>query len=137
MKNHHQRGGAAVEFGLVLPIFLLIIFSIVEFSLALYDKAIITNASREAARAGIVLKTPKLTTTQISNIALNYCQSNLITFGSASVPSVVVTNVSGTSFGQPLSVTVTFVYSGLSLGKLVSVLTGPLTLSATTVMNNE
>ncbi|MCY1443073.1 TadE-like protein [compost metagenome] len=60
-----QQGLAAIELSLVLPVLFLILFLIMEFSIALYNKAIITNASREAARAGIVLKSPKLTTAQI------------------------------------------------------------------------
>ncbi|MBW1744397.1 MAG: pilus assembly protein [Deltaproteobacteria bacterium] len=49
-----EKGVAAVEFALVLPILLILLFGIVEFSLLLYDKAMITNAAREGARVGIV-----------------------------------------------------------------------------------
>ncbi len=131
-----QRGVAAVEFAIVLPILLLIIFGIVEFGVALYDKAVITNASREAARAGVVLKSPKLTATAIQNVVLNYTSSRLLTFGTQSAPTVSTTGQGGT-FGTPLSVTVSYSYSGLALGQLMSAVTGPITLSATTVMNNE
>src|ERR1700758_4127008 len=63
-----QAGVAAVEFAIVLPVLLLIIFAIVELGIALYDKAVITNASREGARAGIVLKSPKPTATDIQTV---------------------------------------------------------------------
>lgn len=49
-----------MEFALVLPVLLLILFGIIEFGLVMFDQAVITNASREGARAGIVLKTPSL-----------------------------------------------------------------------------
>ena len=49
-----NNGASAVEFAVVLPL-LVLPFGIIEFSLALYDKAMITNASREGARAGIGL----------------------------------------------------------------------------------
>lgn len=53
-KVHNEKGVAAIEFAIVLPVLLLLLIGIVEFSLLLYDKAMITNASREGARAGIV-----------------------------------------------------------------------------------
>ena len=49
-----QKGVAALEFAIILPVLLLLTCGIIEFSVALYDKAMITNASREGARAGIV-----------------------------------------------------------------------------------
>ena len=45
---------AAIEFALVSPILIFLLFAIIEFSIVLYDKAIITNASREAARSATV-----------------------------------------------------------------------------------
>ena len=51
-ESAHQKGSVVVEFALIFPLLLFIVFSIIECSLALYDKAVITNASREAARAG-------------------------------------------------------------------------------------
>ena len=54
----NQTGASAVEFAIVLPILVLLVFGIIEFSVALYDKAMITNASREGARAAIVFRVP-------------------------------------------------------------------------------
>ena len=47
------RGVAALEFVLVFPFLMTVLFGIVDTSLLLCDKAVITNASREAARAGV------------------------------------------------------------------------------------
>jgi hypothetical protein len=49
-----ESGVAAIEFAIVLPVLLLLLIGIIEFSVILYDKAMITNAAREGARAGIV-----------------------------------------------------------------------------------
>jgi Flp pilus assembly protein TadG len=133
-----QRGVAAVEFALLLPIFLLVVFAIAEFSILFYDKAVITNASREAARAGVVLKSPKPTVAQIQQVALNYAQTYLITFGGTSTtPTVTVPSGAGGNFGTPLTVTVSYTYNPLGLGPLLSPITGPIVLTATTVMSNE
>lgn len=130
-----SRGGAAVEFAIVLPLLLLIIFSTIEFSLALYDKAVITNAAREAARAGVVVRTTRLTNAQIEAKALSYAADRLVSFGSGA-PTVAVNNGGGVS-GANLTVTVNYTFTGLGLGPLLSAMTGPITLSSTATMINE
>ncbi|MET3821179.1 Flp pilus assembly protein TadG [Burkholderia ambifaria] len=121
----------------MLPFLLMVLIGIIDVSLLLCDKAVITNASREAARAGVVLRVPMLTTTQIANVALSYTQNSLITGGTATTPTVTVTQANGTTAGTALTVTVTYTYSGLVLGTALSVLTGPLTISASSVMLYE
>ena len=54
-----RRGQSAVELALVLPMLFVVIFGAVEFGTAMYDKAVLTNASREGARAGIVAPRPR------------------------------------------------------------------------------
>ena len=49
-----QKGIVMVELAIIFPILLIVIFAICELGIALYDKAVLTNASREGARAGIV-----------------------------------------------------------------------------------
>lgn len=132
-----QRGVAAVEFAIVLPLLLLIIFSTAEFGVALYDKAMITNASREGARAGVVLRNPKPSKQDVTNVVLAYCQNYLITFGSSNTPTVSVPSGIGGTFGTPLTVTVSYQYAGLGLGAMLSAFTGPIVMTATTIMNNE
>jgi Flp pilus assembly protein TadG len=132
------RGGAVIEFALVLPILLLILFGIIEFSVALYDKAVITNASREATRAGILSRNAHLTEAQIRQVALDYCADRLISFGSNNTnPIVSVVKPQAPTTSDPLEVLITFQYTGFGLGRLVANLTGPLELSASTVMAYE
>jgi len=99
------RGGAVIEFVLVLPILLLILFGIIEFSIALYDKAVITNASREATRAGILSRNAPLTEAQIRQVALDYCADRLISFGSNNTnPIVSVVKPQAPTTSDPLEV---------------------------------
>lgn len=44
-----QQGSETVEFAISSTLLFIILFGIIEFSVALYDKAILTNASREEA----------------------------------------------------------------------------------------
>lgn len=135
--RRRQRGAAVVEFGLLLPLLLVITFGIVEFSIALYDKAVITNASREAARAGIVYSSPRLTNTQISTVATNYCSNYLISLGGRVTPTVSVSHASGTTSGNPLTVTVSYGYKGFGMSSMVDPMPSLLSMSAATTMNYE
>jgi Flp pilus assembly protein TadG len=82
-----QRGASAVEFAIVSPLLIMFLFGIVEFGALFYNKSIITNASREAARKGIVFKAPQhYTVGEIRLVATDYCSSKLITFGSSPDP---------------------------------------------------
>jgi hypothetical protein len=48
-----NRGATAVEFALVLPLLLLILFSIIEYGWYLTNTMVLTNAVSSAARAGV------------------------------------------------------------------------------------
>ncbi|MFZ2171118.1 MAG: TadE/TadG family type IV pilus assembly protein [Methylococcaceae bacterium] len=140
-----QKGAAMVEFAIVLPLFIVLVFGIIEFSLMLFDQAVITNASREAARSAIAFRNPKLTIAQIKDVAINYCSTHLISFGAGAIPSVdilpkpspltdPITNTAGAS----ITTTVTYPYNFLVFSGLTGgLIDNPKTLSATTVMNNE
>lgn len=132
-----ERGVVALEFVLVFPFLMTVLFGIVDTSLLLCDKAVITNASREAARAGVVVRVPQMAASDVAGVALSYAQSNLVTGGTATTPTVTVDQSAGTSPGSPLTVTVSYTYEGLVLGSAFSSLTGPVTVTATTVMNYE
>lgn len=50
----HNRGQSLVEFALVIPILLLLMVGIMEFSRAWMTQNILTSAAREGARVGAV-----------------------------------------------------------------------------------
>lgn len=137
IRRQVQQGAAAVEFALVLPILLLVFFGMVELSLALYDKAILTNASREGARAGIVLSSPKMTDAQIRAVVLNYTNGSLISLGTTTAPTVTVEQSTPASFPNPLRVTVSYTYKGLGVGTMLGALGSPIVLTSSTSMVNE
>jgi Flp pilus assembly protein TadG len=78
-----QKGSVLVEFGLILPVFLLLLFGVISFSVALYDKTVLTMATREGARAGAkyVANGSSTIVSRASAAALQVCQNNLISFG--------------------------------------------------------
>ena len=52
-----ESGQDLVEYALVLPLFLLLMFSTVEFGFIFFQYTMVVNAAREGARAGIVVDT--------------------------------------------------------------------------------
>jgi Flp pilus assembly protein TadG len=132
-----QAGSAAVELALVLPLFLLSLDGIIEFSMVMYDKNIISNAAREAARAGLVLATPKMVSADISAVATSYCNAFLISFGDVNTLSVVVLQSTPPDYQTPLSVTVSYTYSNMLLGSSLSAMNIPIVLTSNSTQNNE
>ena len=49
-----ERGAAAVEFALILPLLILLIGGIIDFGRAYFTQIELTNAAREGARAAVV-----------------------------------------------------------------------------------
>ena len=54
MARRDQEGAAAVEFALLLPLLVLLLFGMIEFGLAFNTRIQATNAAREAARQAVV-----------------------------------------------------------------------------------
>ena len=130
MRIKGQKGAAVVEFAFVLPLLMLILFGIIEFGLLFYNKQVLTNASREGARAGIAYATA----TEIETIVENYCSNRLIRFDTDVDPNTTVAGAMG-SYGQDLTVVVTYEYTFLAPGLLGF---GPnMQLAAQTVMKME
>ena len=139
-----------VEFAFVAPVFLMLLFGIIEFSVILFDKAMITNASREAARAGILFRAGDRTlgganldaeTTLIQTVVSDYASNHLISLGGASMLTTVVTrndvNNNGVfDVGDTLTVDVQYPYNYLVLPGFATGLSD-YTLGATTLMLAE
>ena len=78
-----ERGQSIVEFALVLPFLLIILFSIFEFGFILSDEIQLANAARDAARVASLNLTN-------GTLAVNQAQSDLVS-GLIQCPSLTVT----------------------------------------------
>jgi len=135
------KGTSAVEFALILPVLILILFGIIEFGVIMYDQQVITNAAREGARRGIVQASPRISKEKIQEVVNIYASPYLISFSSSNPPLGVNVECDGTPgsctvFGQNLSVEVTYPYSFLVLPNFVPGLSN-FTLKSKSIMKCE
>lgn len=79
-KHINQKGTTAVEFSIVLIVFITLLFGIIEFGLLMYNQHVITNAGREGARAGIVSRDVRLDDDYIKNVVKSYAKNHTVTF---------------------------------------------------------
>jgi Flp pilus assembly protein TadG len=113
-----QKGAVVVEFAIVAPLLVLLVIGICEFGLLWYNSQVIINASREGARAGIVLGTDFLDDDAVKAIVTAYCNPRVIDFSGNSVENNDITlTPAGTratsSFGADFKVEVEYDYGFL------------------------
>ena len=132
MSSGNEHGTAAVEFALLLPLLVLLLFGIVEFGLALYRQQVLATASREGARVGIRQTVPRPTAGDIQRVA-----RNVLTQAGVPGAALVVVNGAGAASGTDLSVTVQTPYQFFVLPNTVPGLRGPVILRSQTVMKHE
>lgn len=135
--SQSQRGAAVVEFALILPLLLLLLIGSIDLSIALYDKAVITNASREGARAGIVVRMPQVSEVEIRQVVLAHTQDALLHFGSTKPLPAVSVEHGSLGVDPTLKVSVSYTFQGIGLGSLFSNLGQPWVLKSSTVMVYE
>lgn len=138
-----SEGATAVEFAIVLPLLLSLIFGCIEFSLYLYNRQMMTHACREAARVGVVMRPAPRTTSVIDQDVTDrfnaiLSSARLITFGESVMPtpqiSYALGDDSAVSFGDSLTVQADFVYDFLFLSTLGI---GPITIHGFSEISNS
>lgn len=119
---------------------LILIFGAVEFGTAMYDKAVVTNASREGARAGIVATSPRLSDRGIQDVVSRYSKTHLLNYKTGATDTAVTTitpAIASRTSGELMTVTVTYTYKSFLLPKFLQSMAGGFGLSASTVMRME
>lgn len=134
VKKMNEQGAVAVEFALLLPVVLLILFGIIDFGMMMYGREIVTNAAREGARAGIVQGPPKRTSGEITTIANNYLT------GTGVNQADVTFTPAGAGLANPNTLTVTALYNYNFLIPYIPNVVGipnPLVITTQVVMRHE
>jgi len=102
-----RKGAAAVEMAIVLPIFFIMVFGIIEFGRGMMALQIITNSAREGARACAV---NPMTRSEVEAVCVDYAEACGITGISVTIspdPTLVIR-------GEPVEVKVDVDYTDIA-----------------------
>ena len=137
LKN--QKGAAAVEFAIIAPLLFVLLFGVIEFSALLYNKAVITNASREAARYSATFYTNPVngiatrpTCDEIQSYVVAYVSAHMLNFTNSTpfsidnvkCPNGLPYSDNGSYAGYVSTIRVEYEYGFLVFGNLITLLGG-------------
>jgi Flp pilus assembly protein TadG len=121
-----ESGQSLVEFALIVPLLILLLFGIVDFGRIFHAYLTIDHAGREAARAASIGKDD----TQVKSTAVTDA------VGISLTTDRVVISPNGTRVsGNDVSITITYPITFLT--PVIGSIVGPITLEDTTVMRVE
>jgi Flp pilus assembly protein TadG len=101
VKHDSERGAAAVEFAILLPLLLMLVLGTIEFGRAYNAQITLTNAARDGVRVMAINNNPTAAATAVQSAAASV---------SSTIPSSAVT-VSPTTCSTGTQVTVTVKYT--------------------------
>ena len=154
-------GASLVEFSIIVPLFLILVFGTLEWGIFMYDKAVLTDATRAAARAGIVRGIYTNTSTGedydhplpefVQEKVQSICSEFMISWNSSSsltVPLPTYVDINGDPInledaqkGDFLKIVATYDFSFLVFSKLLSLTGGTfangITINSETIMRLE
>ena len=146
--NEGEGGQSLTEFALVLPIFLILVFAIVDFGMGFHAWITVTNSAREGARLGAVHPPLNVSSSPCNGkSSLNQCIEDRVRATAdladqSTKMTVAITNANGQS-GQSVVVGVKYKYDLITpLAGLVQFVSGnvigpTLTFSSTANMRLE
>jgi hypothetical protein len=134
-----QRGAAAVEFAVVAPVFVLLIFGMVEYGRMVMVQQMLTNAAREGARRAVLEGAKE---NDVRKVIENYLKpagikvsNNDITFQVGD--PAVAGSLDSAEFGDPIHISVGVDFGTVSWLPSPMYLSSGTRMSATSVMRKE
>jgi Flp pilus assembly protein TadG len=133
-----ERGAAAVEFGLIFPLIVLILFGIIEFGRAWNVRQTLTDAAREGARVAVVAERANLSSAQLADSVARVVRRAAARASLDSTKLVIEANAStgvGGVSGSQARVSLTYEHAPLAGTLIIS--SPSLTMRSAVVMRNE
>ena len=127
--RRNRRGAAVVEFAIVAPVFILLVLGMVEMGRGVMVQQVITNASREGARAAVV---DGSTVSSVQTVVKNY----LTGAGLPASAATITVTIPAARYGNAATVAVSIPYSSVSWVPIAKFLSGK-TLTASSSMRCE
>ncbi len=125
----NRRGAAVVEFAMVVPVFLLLVFGMIEFGRAVMVKQVLVNATREGARQAVLDGSTMADVRARVDVYLAASSINGAT-------TTVTPNPQAAAFGQPVAVTISVPFEEVSWLPVPQYIGGT-NLTASSVMRRE
>lgn len=130
MKRKSRQGAAVIEFAIIAPVFLLLVFGMITFGQALMVQQVLVNTSREGARQaavdGSVIDVDAYLAVSAITGALTQYEVN----------GVIVNDPSGADYGDAVTVRISVPFSNVSWLPAPDFL-GDAILSAASTMRRE
>lgn len=130
-----ERGQSMVEFALILPLLLMLVFGIIEFGNAWRTSQLLTNFAREGARRAVVPNAPP--DAQLRQDIQNMMTANGLSPSAANIEFECAGSAGGTcgsgASGQPETVRISYDYGFDFFGPRF----GSITLETESTMRNE
>ena len=108
-KRRQRRGAAAVEFAIVAPLFIMLVFGMIEFGRMVMIQQVLTNASREGARRAVV---DGATIEDAKDVVEQYSASSSITVPRENI--TVSPDPAVAKNGDPITVSVSIPFANVS-----------------------
>lgn len=128
--RRYRRGAAVVEFAVVSPLLIMLVFGMIEFGRMVMVQQLITNASREGARLAVLDGT---TTADVQSKVNTFLTNAAVRGATVAVSPSPPTNA---GYGEPVTVTVSINFNQVSWLPTPMFLSGH-SLTASTVMRRE
>jgi Flp pilus assembly protein TadG len=125
-----QRGAAAVEFACVLPVFVILVFGMIEYGRMVMVQQMLTNATREGARQAVV---DGATIGTVRTTVKDYVSAGGITLLDSEI--TVSPDPSAATSGTPITVSVQLAYTKVSW--FPPMFLGSTNLNSASVMRRE
>ena len=123
-------GATLVEFAIVAPVLLLLIFGMIEYGRLAMVQQVLTNASREGARAAVL---DGATTASVTSVVQSCLATGRVTGGNV---TITPNPISSAKFGDPITVRVQVTFDQVSWLPAPMYLSGKV-LTGATVMRRE
>lgn len=113
MSRLRNRGQTLVEFALTFPVFILLIFSLIEGGRLMFTWVLLSEASREGARTAVLPNTASTTTissrvAEIAGFAPGFAANNLAVYKNGTAVSGVFAKTRGDTMKVQIDYTFTF-----------------------------
>jgi len=136
LRLNNEKGLATMEFAIMLPVLIFLVMGIIDFGMLMTSRAGMVSASRDGARAGILLTAPSPTEADITAVVRDSLTNSGWDSAEVASTSVTVTGAGGAT-GTDLTVNVGSNYSFFVLSNLIPSIADQLSLSASTTMKHE